>query len=130
MKLSGAILYVRDVRETLSFYERAFGLKRRFLSDDASFGDVETGGAVLGFASVAQSKKNFLGGVHGTDPDAAPPAFEVWLSTDDVEGAFRRAVAAGAIPLTKPEVKPWGQTVAFVRDDDGHVVEISSPWAP
>ncbi|MFO0110274.1 MAG: VOC family protein, partial [Alphaproteobacteria bacterium] len=32
-----------------------------------------------------------------------------------------------AAPLKKPEQKPWGQTVAYVRDLNGFLVEICSP---
>lgn len=130
MKFSGVILYVPDVRKTLSFYERAFGLKNRFLSEDASFGDVHTGSLLLGFASVDMSRKNWLGGVQRTDPREAPPAFEIGIETDDVAGAVKRAADAGATVLAAPETKPWGQTVAFLRDPDGHVIEVATPWAP
>jgi catechol 2,3-dioxygenase-like lactoylglutathione lyase family enzyme len=33
MKLGYTILYVADVAASLSFFERAFGLKRRFLHE-------------------------------------------------------------------------------------------------
>ena len=130
IQFSGAILYVRDVKASLSFYEKAFGLKTSFVSDDASFGALETGTALLGFASITQSKKNWPGGVRETDPRATPPANEVGFATEDVEAAYQRAVAAGATTLAKPEKTPWGQTTCFVRDLDGHVVDISTPWAP
>ena len=130
MKFGGCILYVPDVRKTLRFYEEAFGLKQRFLSDDASFGDVDTGGAMLGFASLEQSRRNFDGGTLATDARAAPPAFEVSFETTDVAAAVARAKKAGATVLAAPQVKPWGQTVAFLRDPDGHLVEVSTPWSP
>jgi len=42
----------------------------------------------------------------------APAGFEVWLETDDVPGAYARAVEAGAESVAEPTEKPWGQTVA------------------
>lgn len=126
-----AIFYVPDVAASLRFYEQAFGLKPRFLSDTGLYGDIEmAGGAMLGFASRDVARDNWPGGVRDTDPNGAPPAFEVGFSFDDVAAALDRALAAGATPLAKPTLKPWGQTVAFVRDLNGHVVELSSPWAP
>lgn len=130
MQFSGAILYVADVRKSLAFYERAFGLATAFVSDDASFGALHTGGALLGFATVDQSRRNWPAGVRPTDVNAQPPAFEVGFATEDVAGAYARAMGAGATSLAAPEKTPWGQTTAFVRDSDGHVVEISTPWAP
>lgn len=49
------------------------------------------------------------------------------LATADVDGAFDRAVEAGAHPVAPPVTKPWGQVVAYVRDLDGILVEVSSP---
>jgi uncharacterized glyoxalase superfamily protein PhnB len=47
--------------------------------------------------------------------------------TSDVEKAFARAVAAGALAIAEPAPKPWGQTVAYVRDDSGFLVELCTP---
>jgi catechol 2,3-dioxygenase-like lactoylglutathione lyase family enzyme len=49
---------------------------------------------------------------------------EVCLVTDDVAAACDRAVHAGAVLLKAPTVKPWGQTVAYVRCPDGALVEL------
>ena len=57
------------------------------------------------------------------------PPFEVCFVTDDVQGAFDRAVSEGAEAVTSPQTKPWGQQVAYVRDPDGNLVEIASPAA-
>ena len=42
---------------------------------------------------------------------------------DDVEASFRRALASGAVEVKPPEKKPWGQTVGYVRDLNGFLVE-------
>jgi lactoylglutathione lyase len=130
MQFSGAILYVKDVEASLRFYDKAFGLKTRFLSDTKAYGDLAIGDIICGFASLAQSKENFKGGVLATDPKKAPPAFEIGFSTQDVESVYKKAVKAGAVEVAPPKKKPWGQTVAFLRDLDGHLVELSTPWAP
>jgi uncharacterized glyoxalase superfamily protein PhnB len=57
--------------------------------------------------------------------DAA--AVEVALVTPDVQAAYERAVKAGALPARPPKQKPWGQTVAYVRDRDGVLVELCTP---
>jgi lactoylglutathione lyase len=53
----------------------------------------------------------------------------VWIEATDVPGAVERAVAAGAELILEPERKPWGQTVAYVRDPNGTLVEIGEPVA-
>jgi lactoylglutathione lyase len=131
MQFSGTILYVRDVKKTLDWYGKAFGLKTRFLSEGGAYGDLELGSdLILGFASIKQSKENFKGGVLVTKKAGAPPAFEIGFKAEDVEGAYTKALKAGARSVAKPKKKPWGQTVAFLKDPDGHLIEISTPWAP
>lgn len=51
---------------------------------------------------------------------------EIALTTGDVAAAFQRALGVGAARVAEPKVKPWGQTVAYVRDLDGILVEIAS----
>ena len=46
MKFGYTIVYVNSVPEVLSFYERAFGLKTRFLHDSKQYGELETGETV------------------------------------------------------------------------------------
>jgi uncharacterized glyoxalase superfamily protein PhnB len=53
--------------------------------------------------------------------------FEIAFSTDEVNSAFEKAVENGAKVVKKPEQKPWGQTVAYVSDDFGTIVEICTP---
>jgi uncharacterized glyoxalase superfamily protein PhnB len=44
-----------------------------------------------------------------------------------VEGAYRRAVEAGADAVSEPEEEPWGERTACVRDPDGTLIEVASP---
>ena len=47
MKLGYTIIYVPDVSATLLFFEQAFGLKRRFLHESGTYGELETGATTL-----------------------------------------------------------------------------------
>jgi len=129
VSLGYVILYVKNVETSLSFYEKAFGLKRRFYSneDGKAYGELETGAARLAFASISLAEENIKEKV-ATSIDAGKPlAFEVALVTKDVEGLFKTAVKAGAKPVMKPTKKPWGQTVAYLKDCDGNLVELCTP---
>ena len=53
--------------------------------------------------------------------------YEIALVTENPKSAFERAVSAGARPVKALETKPWGQIVAYVRDNNGCIVEICSP---
>jgi len=127
MKFSYTILYVDDVAATLDFYEQAFGLTRRFLDESKNYGELETGATRLAFA-----RREFVRTLISVEigpPDAAgsAPPMEIGLATDDVDGAFERALAAGAVEVKRPAQKPWGQIVGYVRDPNGFLVEICTP---
>jgi lactoylglutathione lyase len=57
--------------------------------------------------------------------DAGGGMWKVYLATDDSEGLFRRAVAAGAEPVAEPRhLERFEVTISFVRDPDGHLIEL------
>lgn len=127
MKLGYTIVYVADVAQTLDFYERAFGLARRFLHESGSYGELETGATTLAFAAHEMGRANLPGGYTPSDKDAPPLGWEIAFVTPDVNGAFTKAVEQGAIVLSEPRIAPWGQTIASVRDLNGVVIELGSP---
>jgi len=127
MKFAYAIFYVPDVAQAIDFYERAFGFQRGFVHESGEYGELQTGQTTLSFASLTLAPGNLPGGVTPTNPQQPPPAFEVAFSTDDVAAAYTRATAAGAAAASPPKVKPWGQTVAYVRDPWGNLIELCTP---
>ncbi len=127
MKFAYTILYVNDVAQSVAFYEKAFGVTQRFVDETNQYGEIETGETTLAFASNDLAKANFAEGLQENSLADPPAGFEVGFVTEDVLAAFSRAVEAGAIAFAQPKVKPWGQTVAYVRDLDGILVELCSP---
>ncbi len=126
MKFRWVIVYVPDLEATMSFYEKAFGFERRMVSPDGGYGELATGDTRIGFATQSMSEGAISGGVVPLEPQGKPQATEFGFATDDVAGAFKRAVEAGATPVSEPEEKPWGQTVAYVRDLNGMLVEFGT----
>ncbi|MBP6482986.1 MAG: VOC family protein [Rhodoferax sp.] len=127
MKFGYTIVYVSSVTEALIFYKEAFGFETRFLHDSNQYGELDTGSTVLAFASHAMGEMNLSGQYQKTDPHAAPLGIELAFVTENVEFAFSKAVAAGAIAIKPPIEKPWGQVVAYVRAKDGSLIELCSP---
>lgn len=124
MQLGYTILYVPDVPATLKFYETAFGLTTRFLHESGDYGELETGSTTLAFSAHRLMQQL------GKNPQAAnahAPCFEIALCTPDVPAALAQAVAAGAMPMRPVEVMPWGQTIAYVADINGFLVELCTP---
>ena len=126
MKFGYTILYVEDVPATLAFYEQAFAIRTRFLHESGGYGELETGATALAFASHAMLRQI---GKHPAAPRADAPSFEIALITDDVPAALQRAIAAGAQPVQDATDMPWGQTLGYVRDRNGFLVEICTPMA-
>jgi uncharacterized glyoxalase superfamily protein PhnB len=127
MNFAYTILYVSDVSRTVSFYEKAFGLKKRFIHESEDYAEMETGATTLSFTSNELAQSNLPAGFRENDLSHPPAGIEIAFTTDDVPVAFTRALKAGATEVAKPQLKPWGQQVAYVRDLDGVLVEIASP---
>lgn len=129
MNFAYTIVYVPDVAASLAFFDRAFGLQTRFLHESGAYGEVETGGTgkggtTLAFVQHAVARDNLQHDYVAADASAKPLGMEIGFTVTDVQAAFDRAVAAGAIGLAAPVTKPWGQTVAYVRCPDGGLVEL------
>lgn len=127
MKLGYTIVYVPDVAASLTFFETAFKLPRRFLHESGDYGELDTGATTLAFASHALGDSHFAGGMVRASDSAQPLGMEIALVTDEVDQAYQTAMAAGAIGLMEPSLKPWGQTVAYVRCPAGTLIELCSP---
>lgn len=124
MKFAYTILYVPDVEQAVAFYEQAFGFRRRFVDESGQYGELDTGDTTLAFAVNELAQSNLSIGFRENSPAQPPAGIEVAFMTNDVSAAFERAVAAGAVRLAEPAMKPWGQEVAYVRDLNGVLVEI------
>ena len=122
MKFGYTIIYVDDVAATIAFYEKAFGQKRGMVAGD-EFGELATGETRLGFAA----KKMLHGPGQFASPDGTVLGVEVAFTTADVAAAYDKALAAGCKAVSKPAQMPWGQTVAYVRDNNGFLVELCTP---
>ncbi|MEZ4669802.1 MAG: VOC family protein [Anaerolineae bacterium] len=121
------IIYVPDVEAAVSFYEKAFQLKRRFVHESGTYAEMETGSTLLAFAADELGEMNLPEGYRKNVLSDKPAGIEIVFVSDDVAGAFTWAISAGATAVSQPETKPWGQTVAYVRDLNGVVIELASP---
>lgn len=127
MKFGYTIVYVPDVAASLTFFEQAFGMRRRFLHESGTYGELDTGATTLSFAAHELGHLNFPAGHVAAHESAKPLGMEIAFVTTDVAGAHQKAVIAGAKELATPQQKPWGQVVSYVRCPDGTLVELCSP---
>jgi lactoylglutathione lyase len=122
------VIFVSDVVASLEFYERAFELPRRYLASEGryanQYAELETGTTVLALVSNTLSATYVPGGFRLNSRADRPAGFEVAFVTDDVPALYEHALRCGAAPVSAPETKPWGQTISYVLDPNGVLVEI------
>ncbi|THU54682.1 hypothetical protein C4D60_Mb10t27710 [Musa balbisiana] len=149
------VVYVKDVARSVAFYSDAFGYKVRRLdgshrSDSSSaascaatfdsyvviltvslmvsrWGELESGQTTIAFTPLHQRETDErTGAVRTPAREGERGPVEVCFDYTDVDAAYKRAVDHGAVPVSPPEVKEWGQKVGYVRDMDGIVVRMGS----
>ncbi|CAG9430576.1 VOC family protein [Providencia alcalifaciens] len=124
MKFKYAILYVENVEKTLDFYQQAFGFKKSFLHESGDYGELDTGNTTISFSSLALMNQLGKGAV---SPNPHAPVFELAFETDNVQNALAQAVKAGAELVQDAQEMPWGQTIGYVHDLNGFLIEICTP---
>lgn len=127
MKFGYTIVYVPDVPASLAFFEKAFGIARRFLHESGDYGELSTGETTLAFATHTLGALNLPTGYVEASSSRKPLGMEVAFVTPSVAEAHAKAVAVGATEIKAPERKPWGQVVSYIRCPDGTLIELCSP---
>ena len=118
------VLVVTEVDRSLRFYTEVLGLPLGHRS--GPFAQLDTGAT-----RVALYERDAMADTLGIGPLQPPPAdapgFELGFKVDDVDAAYAEFTAAGAEAVTPPTDRPWGQRTAYIRDPDGHLVELVTP---
>jgi uncharacterized glyoxalase superfamily protein PhnB len=127
VKFGYTILYVADVEKAIVFYENAFGFSRKFITPGNDYGEINTGETTISFASKKLALQNLKEGFIESSLEDKPFAIELGFITDNVGDLVQKAISFGAVLVTEPKEKPWGQIVAYVRDPEGFLIEICTP---
>lgn len=115
------VLVVADLDRALEFWTGALGLPLGHRS--GPYAQLDTGRTRLALFERDAMADTLGAALH--PPAADAPGFEVGFKVDDVDAAWAELVAAGADAVTPPTDRPWGQRTAYVRDPDGHLVELA-----
>jgi lactoylglutathione lyase len=115
------VLVVTDLDRALGFYVDTLGLRLGHRS--GPYAQLDTGRTRLALFERDAMAATLGRELAPPDPDA--PGFEVGFKVDDVDEAAAELVAAGVEAVTPPTDRPWGQRTAYVRDPDGHLVELA-----
>lgn len=129
VKFGYTIVYVEAVDKAISFFENAFGMSRKFITEENDYGELNTGETTLSFASHELGMANFTAGYISGSTSDRPLGTEIALVTTDVNASHSAALEHGATEIKSPEQKPWGQVVSYVRCPSGILIELCTPIA-
>ncbi|WP_270087490.1 VOC family protein [Sphingobacterium sp. SYP-B4668] len=127
IKFAYTILYVPDVTRSIQFYEQVFGFVRKFVTPEKDYAELDTGDTTIAFASHSLAQNNLSAGYRASNIADRPFGIELGIVTDQVEDLIDKVWEHNGTIVEQPTQKPWGQTVAYVRDVNGFLIEICSP---
>jgi lactoylglutathione lyase len=127
IKFAYTILYVSDVKKSVEFYENAFGFTRKFITEENDYAELHVGETIISFASIILANQNLKNGFIESNLKNKPFGIEIGFTTENVEETLKNAIHFGGVVVENPKIKPWGQTVAYIRDLEGFLIEICTP---
>ncbi|MDH6595673.1 VOC family protein [Bacillus aerius] len=120
MKMKYTILYVNDVEASIQFYHHILGFPIKLRVE--SYVEFDTGEVTLSINSRQDVKETL--GLPVPEAVSSSQTFEIGFVVDDVNETIASLKEKGVPVIKEPAKKPWGQTVSYVSDPDGHFIEI------
>jgi len=118
-KLFAICLFVNDFDKSFSFYKKTLGLKVN--SQEGKFADFKLEGAGL-----AIFQKNEATAMFPKKHMAKGGGCVLGFQVKDVKKACNQLKSKGAKIFEGPKTTEWGQTVAYFKDPDNNIWEISN----
>ena len=110
--------------EAIEFYAKAFGAKERFRMPSPGGGimhaEIEIGDSIIMMADESEPSQAFAPSHFGGSP------VSMLIYTEDCDGIYHRALAAGAVTDREPKDQSYGDRNAAVRDPFGYRWYIST----
>ena len=126
MRLDGFGLLVNDMGKMIRFYRDVLGFEIKETEEAGNVYLVKDGTLFLlygrkDFEDLTHHRYEYVKGLNGHSEIA------LYVDTfDEVDEAFRHAVANGAPPVLPPETEPLGQRTCYIADPEGNLIEIGS----
>lgn len=123
--IGNVALYVTDLERSEHFYTEVLGLEVLTRIDTPDVREIIVGAAGEGSNLMLARRADPEG------PVGPSGVWKVFVNTDDAQGLFDRAVAAGATAVAEPVLLERFQvTIAFVQDPDGYLIELGQRHVP
>ncbi len=115
------IFYVSDQYRSCGFYENILGTAP--VLDVPGITEFELmQGVKLGLMPEGGIAKIITPVLPHPNKASGIPRCELYLFVEDVEAAYKNALAAGAMAISPVLDRDWGDRVAYVADPDRHVI--------
>ena len=116
MKLGYFIVYVEDLLKTINFYEKAFGLKTRFINQRNQYAEMENekGFIVLAFADEHYLSKHCISDFRKNKNGTIPAGFEIAFVTQNIDFSLQQALNSGPILMVQPTQKHWARPLRML----------------
>ena len=120
MRLDGFGLLVNDMAKMIRFYRDVLGFEIREPENTSNVYLIKDGTLFLlygrkDFEEMTHHSYDYVKGLNGHSEIA------LYVDTfEEVDAAFRNAVANGAKPVLEPETEPWGQRTCYIADPEGN----------
>lgn len=109
------MLIVKNAKEAAKFYEDALGMKLLNMMEDPQHAD-----RVMHATLDLNGAKFFLSDEYPEQGAVAPGYQSFYVYYDDVDAAYKQAVAAGMESQMEPTDMFWGDRMASVKDKNGY----------
>jgi len=118
--LDYTVLIVEELDRSVAFYSEVLGIS---LSHQTSgYAQLITGQTRL--ALYTRESMSATLGQELEAPARNAPSSEIGFLVADVDEAYQVITERGAESVKEPTDRFWGQRTAYVRDPDGHLIEL------
>ena len=122
IKFQSSVLFVKDIKTSRHFYEEVLGQK--VLMDHGPH-VAFVGGFAIWEADYAH--ETIFGRPSSEMGPLGRENCELYFETEDLDAAWVRLSEAGVEFVHPIQEQPWGQRGFYLRDPDGHLVDLGEP---
>jgi lactoylglutathione lyase len=121
--LGYVVLFAEDFDGLMEFYSKKVGLPVRLRAD--GYAEFAIEGAKFALLSRTRAAE-LIGDAQGGRSTSGSDACAVTVLVEDVDRVFRELSGRGVSFIGTPKDRAWGQRSVYLRDPEGHVVEIAT----
>lgn len=121
MKLASLRIITKDIKQTVSFYEKAVGLTAQWYTED--FAELSANSITIAIGSTRTMK---LFGENLTESTGNKTTIIEFL-VDDVDAEYDRIKELTTSIVQEPTTMPWGNRSLLFQDPDGNLINFFTP---